>query len=300
MQQVATSREFPSLFGHKKRADWGVGVLSGEEDGKRRYLFEDGEERIMGAGGIQLMFKVEQPDRDQQATCARLMALLAKREGRSESAEAAGATTVVKQLERLHKKYQTGFFGKEWRSDEKNTYARQTRTTTAPKVQAELSAKNLEKLERAQRYNEIWGLVVKLLAESGLVPGQLKSPSNVEQQRLLAEKTRELLHGSDTYEARFDRFVAAYESALREAPSWQAATALPALMSPVDHVYVEPTSFRKQLKALSRYSAFAARPNGAAYTRCLGMAQGLANMLAARGEVPRDLLDVHDFVRFTV
>jgi len=117
---------------------------------------------------------------------------------------------------------------------------------------------------------------------------------------LLAEKTRELLHGRDTYEARFDRFIAAYESVFREAPSWQTATALPALMSPVDHVYVEPTSFRKQLKALSRYSAFAARPNGAAYTRCLGMAQSLANMLAARSEVPRDLLDIHDFVRFTV
>ncbi|HXK18390.1 MAG TPA: hypothetical protein VNG33_11335 [Polyangiaceae bacterium] len=300
MQQVATSREFPSLFSHKKRADWGVGVLSGEEDGKRRYLFEDGEERIMGAGGIQLMFKVEAPDRDQQATCARLLALLAKREGRSESNEAAGASAVIKQLERLHKKYPSGFSGKEWRSDEKNMHARQTRTTSAPKVQAELSPKNFEKLERAQRYEEIWGQVVRLLGESGLVQGPLKSPSNAEQQRLLAEKTRELLHGSDTYEARFDRFIAAYESALREPPSWQVATALPALMSPVNHVYVEPTSFRKQLKALSRYSAFAARPNGPAYTRCLGMAQALANMLAARGEVPRDLLDVHDFVRVTV
>jgi hypothetical protein len=29
------------------------------------------------------------------------------------------------------------------------------------------------------------------------------------------------------------------------------------------------------------------------------MAQALANMLAQRGEVPRDLLDVHDFVRVT-
>jgi len=300
MNQLAANREFPSLFGHKKRSDWGVGVLSGEQDGKRRYLFEDGEERIMGAGGIQLMFKVEHPDRDQQATCARLMALLAKREGRTQSAEAPGTDAVIKQLDRLHKKYPGGFFSKEWRSDEKNMHARQTRTTIAPKVQAELSLKNLEKLERAQRYDEIWGHVLTLLGESGLASGELKAATGVEPQRLLAEKTRELLHGRDTYEARFDRFIAAYESVFREAPSWQTATALPALMSPVDHVYVEPTSFRKQLKALSRYSAFAARPNGAAYTRCLGMAQSLANMLAARSEVPRDLLDIHDFVRFTV
>jgi hypothetical protein len=300
MHQLATNREFPSLFSHKKRADWGVGVLSGEEDGKRRYLFEDGEERIMGAGGIQLMFKVEHPDRDQQATCARLMALLAKRAGRTESAEAPGTAAVLRQLEKLRKKYPGGFFGKEWRSAEKVGDARQTRTTTAPKVQAELSSKNFEKLERTQRYEVIWGHVVTLLGESGLVSSPLKLPTGVDQLRLLTEKTRELLHGRDTYEARFDRFIAAYESVFREAPSWQTATALPALMSPVNHVHVEPTFFRKQLKALSRYSAFAARPNGAAYTRCLGMAQALANMLAARGEVPRDLLDIHDFVRVTV
>jgi hypothetical protein len=302
MNQLATNREFPSLFSHKKRADWGVGVLSGQEDGKRRYLFEDGEERIMGAGGIQLMFKVEHPDRDQQATCARLMALLAKRDGRSEPAEtaAAGAAALLKQLERLHKKYPGGFFSKEWRSDEKNMHARQTRTTTAPKLQAELSLKNFEKLERAQRYEVICNHVINLLGESGLTTGPLKPVTNADQQRVLAEKTRELLHGRDTYDTRFDRFVGAYESVFHEAPSWQTATALPALMSPIDHVYVEPTSFRKQLKALSRYSAFAARPNGAAYARCLSMAQALANMLAARSEVPRDLLDVHDFVRISV
>jgi len=300
MNQLASNREFPSLFSHKKRADWGVGVLSGEQDGKRRYLFEDGEERIMGAGGIELMHKVEVPDRDQQATCARLMTLLAKREGRSESAESPGVSAVLKQLERLHKKYPGGFFSKEWRCDEKNMHARQTRSSTAPKVQVALALKNLEKLERAQRYDEIWGQVVTLLGESSLAAGLPKAPSGVEQQRLICEKTRELLHGRDSYEARFDRFIAAYETVFHEAPSWQTATALPALMSPVDHVYVEPTFFRKQLKALSRYSAFAARPNGAAYTRCLGMAQALANMLAARGEVPRDLLDVHDFVRVTV
>ena len=300
MNQLAHSREFPSLFSHKKRRDWGVGVLSGEQDGKRRYLFEDGEERILGAGGIELMDKVEVPDRDQQATCARLMTLLAKREGRAESAESPGVSAVIKQLARLHEKYPGGFFGKTWRSDEKISSSRQSRNAGAPKRKAALALKNLEKLERAQRYDEIWDQVVALLDESGLASGQLKAASGAEPQRLIAEKTRELLHGTGSYEARFDRFVAAYETVFHEAPSWQIATALPALMSPVDHVYVEPALFRKQLKALSRYSAFAARPNAAAYIRCLGMAQALANMLAARGEIPRDLLDVHDFVRVTV
>jgi hypothetical protein len=300
MNQALSDREFPNVFSHKKRADWGIGVLSGEQDGKRRYLFEDGEERIMGAGGIALMLKVDQPNRDQQAACARLLALLAKREGRNETTESPGASAVLKQLERLHKKYHGGFFGKEWRSDDKNTFARQTRVSFAPKVQAALSLSNLERLEQAESFGSVWDSVVSLLGQSGLVASPLRNTSLAEQQRLLSERTRQLLHGSDSYEARFDRFLAGYESVFRETLSWQAATALSALMSPVDQVYVEPTSFRKQLKALSRPGTFGARPSGAAYSRCLAMAQALANMLAARGEVPRDLLDVHDFVRVTV
>lgn len=300
MTQAADRREFPNLFSHRKRADWGVSVLSGERDGKRCYLFEDGEERVMGAGGIELMRKVEQPSRDQQATCARLLALLSKREGRGDSGEAPGASAVIKQLERLHKKFHGGFFSKEWRIDEKSMFARQARLTTAPKAQEQLSLRNLDDLLKRKQAEVIWSRVVALLGESGLATGQLHSASNEAEQLLLGEAVRELLHGADSYARRFDKFVSAYGFAFRDGPSWQTATALPALMSPVNQVYVEPTSFRKQLKALSRHSAFAARPSGDAYARCLAMAQALANMLASRGEVPRDLLDVHDFVRCTV
>jgi hypothetical protein len=300
MTQAADVRDFPSLFSHKKRTDWGVGVLSAERDGKRSYLFEDGEERVMGAGGIELMRKVDQPNRDQQATCARLLALLAKREGRGGAEEAPGSAAVIKQLERLHKKFSGGFFSKEWRVDDKAMFARQTRASVVPKAQDQLSRKNLQNLVKEGKFEQLWGKAVAILDESGLAATQLRATSVKDQQQLIGMATFELLHGPDSYERRFDRFVAAYGTVFGETPSWQTATALPALMSPVDQVYVEPTSFRKQLKALSRYSAFVARPNSAAYQRCLSMAQALANMLAARGEVPRDLLDVHDFVRATV
>jgi hypothetical protein len=116
---------------------------------------------------------------------------------------------------------------------------------------------------------------------------------------VLAEATSSLLHGPESYDHRFDRWIAAYASVFRDAPSWQTATALSALSAPVEHVYVEPAAFRKQLKALGRPNAFSARPVGAVYTRCLAAAQALANMLATRGEMPRDLLDVHDFIRAT-
>jgi hypothetical protein len=300
MTTAIDRREFPNLFSHKKRADWGVGVMSGERDGKRSYLFEDGEERVLGAGGIELMRKVEQPSRDQQATCARLLGLLAKREGRADAAEAAGASAVIKQLEKLHKKFHGGFFSKEWRTDETTMFVRQARLKLVPLVQEQLSAEQLGELVKLRRGAEAWRRVIDLLEGTGFATGSLRAAANDEQHLLLAESTYNLLHGTESYERRFDKFVSAYESVFRDGPSWQTATALPALMSPVDQVFVEPTSFRKQLKALARTSAFGSRPSGASYARCLAMARALANMLASRGEVPRDLLDVHDFIRSTI
>src|SRR5260221_1898009 len=158
----------------------------------------------------------------------------------------------------------------------------------------------MAKLLKAQRFDAIWSQIVACTSESRLSSEQLKPTSSADQQRALAEVTCELLHGSESYERRFDRFIGAYETAFREPPGWELASSLSALVTPVEHVLVAPGLFRKQLKALSRYSTFGARPNGAAYLRCLTMAKALANMLAARGEVPRDLLDVHDFMRETI
>jgi hypothetical protein len=71
----------PSLFMHGTRKDWGVGVLAGVRDGKRRYLFESGEERVMGSGEQDMMRKIAPIDRDQELTLARLLALVARGEG---------------------------------------------------------------------------------------------------------------------------------------------------------------------------------------------------------------------------
>jgi hypothetical protein len=276
-----------------------VSVLSGQSDGKRRYLFESGEERTMGAGAIDLMRKVEQPTSEQRATYARLVALLAKREKQVAPPKAAGATAVVKQLERFHKRYANGFFGKEWKSDKTSMRARQARGALVEKAQDAFSKERLTQLEHSEKFAAVWNLVVASLNEAGMVSAPLKPASLPEQQRALSNAVVDLLYGADSYERRFDRWVNVFETAFQEPPSWETATSLAALVTPLEHVLVEGTSFRKQLKALSRYSSFGARPAGAAYNRCLTMAQALANMLAQRGEVPRDLLDVHDFVRVT-
>jgi hypothetical protein len=300
MKQTADAKGFPALFSHANRADWGVSVLSGEHDGKRRYLFEGGEERTMGAGALDLMRKVEQPDSEQRAAYARLMALLAKREKRTEVSKAPGSSAAMKQLERFHKKYPGGFFSREWKTDEATMFARRARGAIVEKAQDRLSASAVAKLLKAERFEALWELVITTVNDAKFSTEKLQAAVGLEQQRSLAEAAAALLHGTDSYEHRLDRFIAAYESAFRNPPSWEATTAVSALTSPVEHVLVAPALFRKQLKALARTGTFGARPSGVAYTRCLTMAQALANLLAARGEVPRDMLDVHDFIRETV
>jgi hypothetical protein len=101
MTDIAES-EFPALFAHGTRKDWGMGVLAGERDGKRSYLFESGEERVMGGGAYDMMRKVSPLDKEQQATLARLTALVARRQGRADPSKAAGFS-LLEQLEGHHR-----------------------------------------------------------------------------------------------------------------------------------------------------------------------------------------------------
>ena len=207
MTHVADDSGFPALFAHLNRADWGISVLSGQHDGKRRYLFESGEERTMGAGALDLMRKIEQPSSAQRATYAKLVALLAKRERKTEPPKAPGATAVVKQLERFHKRYSNGFFGKEWKSDKTSMHARQARGALVEKAQEQFAKETLVQLERTERFEAVWNLVVASLNESGLVSTELRPASLAEQQRALSNAVVELLYGSGGYEQRFDHWL---------------------------------------------------------------------------------------------
>ncbi len=295
---MVDSPEFPNIFCHAKRPDWGVGIVASEGEGKRSYLFEDGEERTLGAAGIDHMRKVEHPDRDQQQTCAHLLSLLAKRAGRRDSATPT-TSAIDAQLARFHRKYPGGFFGNEWRSAAKSASAGQARGLLN-QVQERFAAERVAALLEKQKFVDLWDDAIELLNASGMAAGALQRTRVAGEQRPLTEALCGLLQGDQSHEHRFDRFVTVYASVFKETPSWQTLTALSALSVPVEHVYVEPTAFRKQLKLLALPSTIGGRPSGAAYARCLSAAKTLANMLATRGEVPRDLLDVHDFIRSTV
>ena len=296
MTEIAES-ESPALFAHGTRKDWGLGVLAGERDGKRSYLFESGEERIMGGGAYDMMRKVAPLNSEQQATLVRLTALVARRQGRAEPSKAAGFS-LLEQLEGLHRDFPKGFADPAWQVENR---AGRLRASGLAEAQEQLSLKSLDAMLKAQQFDGVWTAISKILRAAAWVPvDQLKAPPAGTLLQPFAGAARELLYGSAELEQRVDRFVAAYETAFQRTARWETATALNALVFPAEHILVDLASFRKQLKALGAKGTLPPRPTGAAYARCLNAARIIFSKLAESGEVPTDLLDVHDFVRFTL
>lgn len=295
MTEIAES-EFPSLFEHGTRKDWGVSVLAGVRDGKRRYLFETGEERIMASGAHDMMRKIASLDPDQQSTLARLTALVARREGLPDPSKAAGVM-LLEQLALLRKTYPEGFNDPAWESEKR---AARVRGTVLAEAQELLSLKALDAQLKAQQFDAVWASVAKVLKATEWVPSDQLKPAPDMGLGLLAGAVRELFYGSATLEQRVDRFVLAYETAFRRPPRWETATALLAIVFPGDHVLVDLASFRKQLKALGSKGPLPQRPSGPAYARCANAARIIATKLTENGAAPLDLLDIHDFIRFTL
>lgn len=289
--------EFPALFAHGARKDWGLSVLAGERDGKRSYLFESGEERTMGGGAYDMMRKVTPLNAEQQAVLARLSALVARRHGAPDPSKTVGAS-LLEQLTGLHRDFPQGFRDPAWQSENRAGRLRGARVAEAQNL---LSLKALDALLKAQQFDAVWAEVTKVLRATEWLPAeQLKPVAGGAGLSAVAGAVRELLYGSGALEQRIDRFVAAYETTFRRPPRWETATALPALIAPADHVLVDVAAFRKQLKALGAKGTLPPRPTGAAYARCANAARVIASKLAENGEVPEDMLDVHDFVRFSM
>jgi hypothetical protein len=98
----------------------------------------------------------------------------------------------------------------------------------------------------------------------------------------------------------FDRWVGAVTSGTGKVPAWTLATAPLALARPNDHVCVRATSFRAQAISLSPRLQLGDTPSHRQYQRMLAMAKRVQGRAVDRELPPADLLDVHDFIRFTL
>ena len=302
MPVAPSASRSPSLFAHKNRKDWGVGVLAWEADGKRGYLFDNGEERTMASGFFELMRRIEQPNAEQAAAYARLQRMLAARAKAADSARR--GATFADYMERFRETFADGLEDAKWVAEVRGEGAdRRTarhRDAAVSEAKDQLSAAALDALIGSHKYEELWNLVTSVLGRTDLVPAvQLRKPKSVaaEQQRGLAIAARDLLYGKTPYEQRFERYLGALAAFYGEPPRWEIATALSAVVHPAEHVCVHPAVFRQQIKATGSSGTVATRPGSTAYAKLLVNARFVATQLTGQGETARDLLDVLDFIR---
>ena len=295
----------PSLFAHKNRKDWGVGVLAWEADGKRGYLFDNGQERTMASGFFEMMRRVEQPNAEQSAAYAKLQRILAARAKANDSARR--GATFADHVERFRETYADGLQDAKWlvevRGEGAEHRAPRHRDAAIAEAKEQLSAVALDALITAQKHEQLWNLVTSVLGHTDLVPAaQLRKPkgATVEQQRALAVAVRELLYGKTPYEQRFERYLAALAGFYGEPARWEIATAPSAIVHPADHVCVQPGVFRQHLKATGSSGTVAARPGNTAYAKLLVNIRFVGTQLTGQDEAPRDLLDVLDFMRIAL
>jgi len=297
----------PSLFAHTLRKDWGVGVLAAESDGKRRYLFEDGEERSFTPDFYQLLRRVDEPTEQQRAAHTRLRGALAKRRLKDGTAgPKTPSEAFSEQLVKLHETYPGGFADPRWltslRGEGASARTAQHREPVIEAARQQLSAAALDVFLNAKQFSKLWDQLVGVLQATDLVPAaQLKlKPAAGEPERLLALAIRDLLHGVGPYYQRFDRYLTTFQSAFGQHAKWELATAPSAILHPKEHVCVDLTTFRSQLKLNNVNRAISTQPSSAGYTTFLTNVQIISNKLTERGDVPRDFFDVRDFIVFTL
>jgi hypothetical protein len=296
----------PALYTHKLRANWGVGVFAGETDGKQRYLFENGEERTLAGGFRDMMRRVDDPNPDQEAIYARLKAELAKRGDVHVAPAKPASFGFLDQLACLHRAYPAGLSDPKWiaeiRGEGAEIRAPRHRQPAIRDAQEKLSRDALKSLIKDERFDDVWKQVIAVLRQTDLVPSaQLKLKGvGGESARDLALAVRELLYGRGAFDTRFGAYLVALTAAFGQPPHWELATALCALVHPTEHLCVDPTLLRKQLKASSSRRTVPAQPSSAGYASSLAIARLVASKLTEQGETPRDLLEVRDFVAFTL
>lgn len=290
------------LYQHTKRKKWGLAVLAWEQGDKRGYQFEDGKLRVMMHGYFHLLEPIEVPAVRAASLLAHVDLSAAQRQPTQQKRPAAPPMTFEDQLAVFAHFHPGGFAGDDWgkkvRGDGVSKRLKRHLDPAVRDAQEQLSAEKLDELRAAGQGAEVFETVLAILGRSALVQKkQLKPMESLAEERRdsFASALRALLYG----DAPFAERLAAY---LREIPEagWELATVLPALVHPQNCVCVRPSIFQQQALGLKQRIRHSRAPQADVYSRYEAMARTLREKLVEAEIVPRDNLDVYEFMWTTL
>ncbi len=303
------SPKLPALFEHKKRKDWGLAILAWDRKVKRAYQFEDGELRIVAQGFYGLMLEVDRPADQARAVVRRLVSKLDAREARRILRQQGSlpSMTFDDQLAVFRATFPKGFNDPGWREKMRGEGIKRTlkrHRDPAIALAKELLAKEqLDRLLMENAETEIVERAIKVLGNTDLVSAAQVKPlkgMRPEKNRNFALGLHNVLYEPLSDAEKMAAWFAVLTDALGSAASWQLATVLPALVHPSEHVTVRPSSFRDQARWLAPRVTCGNTPDGHTYAHLLAMVQTAKDRVTEAGFVAQDLVDVADFIHYTL
>lgn len=305
-----TDSNLPAIYEHKKRPEWGASILAWEQDGKRAFLFEDGALRILAQEFCSLMTEVDRPRDEMDDLFQRLQAQLDATDGRygqlSGSSSSEPDVTFDDQLSVFDYEYPEGFRGEKWletlRGEDVGKRLKRHRDAAVEDAQAKLSKKELDARIAQKQFRAVWRDALSVAKATDLVPAAHCKGLDIDDPdalRDLAVSLRDMLYGGGRYSEEIDGFVSAHEKAFGKPPSWQLTTVFLGLVHPDTHVCIRPSSFRSQAAWMAPRLTVGNTPSASVYTRLQGMTKLVREKLIDDMQEPKDMVDVHDFIRLT-
>ncbi|MEM7154618.1 MAG: hypothetical protein AAF799_17350 [Myxococcota bacterium] len=291
------------LYHHVKRKQWGLAVMTWERDGKRGYQFEDGTQRVFAEAFYKFLEEPEQLPEN----AATLMAKLGRAAGlgKGDGSQEEERLTFEEQLEVFLEQYAESFAGNEWKNGHRgegvSRRLKRHRDAASFNAQELLSPDALNELIGAGDHAEILKRITDIVHGTDLVTrAQAEPVARAQPSASLSHALRSVLYGSGDYEPRFDEYCRTLLEAGRKQLSWPLTSAIPALVQPEAHVAVRPTLLAKQAQWAYPRLRYSSKPEGRVYTRILTMCRTVRDTLTNANHVPKDMLDVYDFMLVTL
>lgn len=291
------------LYRHSKRTDWGLAAVMWEREGKRGYRFEDGNERVfkegyyhlfesapaLGAAAESLLASIH---RDRMADAAG---------GRSSSALPVRGPELEELVAVFHEEYADGFADAKWASKHRGEgvkrRAKRHRDVALREAAELLGREVLDARIEAGDHEEVIRRLVTVLGATDLVTKkQLEVLHRAAPTAVLARALRDLMHEPDLEGVRFDAVLKLLARSPGGNPSWSLMTAIRAVVDPQNDACIRPSVFFDAVRVVSPSQARKVSPQGGQYNRLAAIARDLRERLRALGEMPRDMLDIYDFI----
>lgn len=308
-----TSAPAPNIVKHPGCPEWGLGLLAEERDDKRFYDFEDGLVHSIAKAFWSKLEPVTLGSAETHALEKKVRGLKEQRSTASGKPKARAQAPVLAsfdvQVARFAELYPGGFSGERYIKEERGS-AGEASDATAKKSKGQrsqaialakdlVSQQILDKKLADSAFAEVIANVKALHKGAGgllhplgdIIPfGKLPEA----EERAVAEASRELLYGQGAFDVRFDKLVAALAKA--NLGTWPLVTFLSALVYPNEHVFVKPSYFEKQAALIGFDLRYERVPSAAAYARMKALVEEVSKRLVAKGQTPRDHLDVYTFI----